>query len=39
MNNRKWIIIGVVSVALIGTIGYLYYRKKKKTGSNSNSNR
>jgi hypothetical protein len=38
MNNRKWIIIGVVSVALIGTIGYLYYRKKKKTGSNSNSN-
>jgi hypothetical protein len=30
MNNRKWLIIGIVSVAVIGTIGYLYYRKKKK---------
>jgi hypothetical protein len=29
--NKKWLIIGVVSVAVIGTLGYLYYRKNKKT--------
>lgn len=28
--NKKWIILGVLSVALIGTLGYLYYRKNKK---------
>ena len=28
--NKKWIIIGVLSVAIIGTLGYLYYSKKKK---------
>lgn len=28
--NKKWIILGVLSVALIGTIGYLYYRKNNK---------
>ena len=28
--NKKWIIIGVLSVAIIGTLGYLYYTKKKK---------
>jgi len=35
MNNRKWIIIGVVSVALIGTLGYLYHRKKKNKSISS----
>lgn len=28
--NKKFIIIGVLSVAIIGTLGYLYYSKKKK---------
>lgn len=32
--NKKWIIIGVLSVAIIGTLGYLYYRKNKKTNNN-----
>ena len=27
--NKKWVIIGVLSVAIIGTLGYLYYRKNK----------
>jgi hypothetical protein len=31
--NKKWIIIGVLSVAIIGTIGYLYYRKNKKSNN------
>jgi hypothetical protein len=35
--NKKWIIIGVLSVAIIGTLGYLYYRKNKKT-NNDKSN-
>ena len=30
MNNKKWIIIGVLSLAIISTIGYLYYLKNKK---------
>jgi len=28
--NKKFIIIGILSVAIIGTLGYLYYTKKKK---------
>jgi hypothetical protein len=28
--NKKWIIIGVLSVAIIGALGYLYYSKNKK---------
>lgn len=31
--NKRWIIIGVLSVAIIGTLGYLYYRKNKKTNN------
>jgi len=33
MNNKKWIIIGVLSFAIISTIGYLYYRKNKKVNN------
>jgi hypothetical protein len=33
--NKKWIIIGVLSVAIISTLGYLYYRKNKKPNNNN----
>jgi LPS O-antigen subunit length determinant protein (WzzB/FepE family) len=35
--NKKWLIIGVVSVAVIGTLAYLYVRKKKKSSDTNNS--
>lgn len=35
--NKKWVIIGVVSVAVIGTLAYLYVRKKKKSSDTNNS--
>jgi len=37
--NKKWLIIGIISVSVLGTLGYLYYRKKKKTNKKTNNDK
>jgi hypothetical protein len=34
--NKKWLIIGVISVAIIGTLTYIIIRKKNKSSAKSN---